>query len=66
MCKQNCFNCARREGFICYGLRAHEEINGVDMRGHTAFTDYEIKTESDLKKVGKKCVMFIRRVWSVS
>lgn len=66
MSEQNCFNCTRREGFICFGLSAHEERNGVDMREHTAFTDYEIKTENDLKKIGEKCFVFIRRAWSVS
>lgn len=67
MCEHSCYYCTRREGFVCFGLCAHENFtDGVDMRKHTYGTDIEIRTEEDLKKIGHKCFMFKTKVWCVS
>lgn len=71
MCEKSCFNCARRKGFICFGLyylidtetRKHY---GVDMQKHIEGTSVKIDTEEDLKKVGHVCNMFKVKAWSVS
>jgi len=62
MCEQNCFNCARRKGFFCYGLQEKK----IDIKGHAYGTMIAVKNEDDLNKLGEKCIMFKSKVWSVS
>jgi len=72
MCKQqNCFNCARREEFICFGIVTFVDTEtkknyGVNMQKHVGGTDVKIETEEDLKKIGHICSMFKPKAWSVS
>ena len=71
MCKQNCFLCARREKFVCYGLYAFDKDRekkhmGINMKIHTEGTEHRIMIENDLKKVGQQCIMFKPKAWSIS
>jgi len=58
-----CFCCAHRVGFICYGLKLKTStpINLKKLIGEKI-----VKKEEDLKKHGKKCMMFNPIYWSVS